>query len=91
MESGWMVLPEELLPKVLQRLLSSVRLRTEAGVQGPGHGAADVQWVEVPPRRTGDAAAAETGCHRRGAPWVLRAVVRRGSGVAGVQAIGVTH
>jgi hypothetical protein len=34
-------MPEELLPKVLQRLLSSVRLRTEAGVQGPGHGAAE--------------------------------------------------
>jgi hypothetical protein len=35
MESGWAELPEELLTKVLEALLSSVRLRTEAGwVQG---------------------------------------------------------
>jgi len=35
-------------------------------VQGLGEGAAGVQWVEVSPRRAGDAAAAETRCHRRG-------------------------
>jgi len=32
--------------------------------------------VEVPPRRAGDAAVAETGCHRRGAG----VLVRRGGG-----------
>ena len=32
MESGWAELPEELLTKVLEALLSGVRLRTEAGV-----------------------------------------------------------
>ena len=45
-------------------------------MQGLGEGAAGVQWVEVSPRRAGDAAAAETRCHRRGRVQL----VRRGGG-----------
>ena len=45
-------------------------------MQGLGEGAAGVQWVEVSPRRAGDAAAAETRYHRRGRVQL----VRRGGG-----------
>jgi hypothetical protein len=74
MESGWAVLSEELLTQVLEALLSSVRLRGLGA--GLGDGAAGVQWVEVPPRRAGDVAVAETGHHRRGrgACWCGAAV-----------------
>jgi hypothetical protein len=40
---------EELQRKMLCRLLSSVRLRRLGPVQGPGDGAAGVEWVEVLP------------------------------------------
>jgi hypothetical protein len=43
------------------------------GCKGLGDGAAGVQWVILSPCRAGDAAVAETGCHRRG-------LVRRGGG-----------
>ena len=52
MESGWMVLPEELLPKVLEALQAAEQCAPQdGGWMGAGlsDGPAGVQWVEVSP------------------------------------------
>jgi hypothetical protein len=68
-KSGWADLPDELVEKVLAKVLEVLggwaggRLGVLSGLR---HGAAGVRWVEGRARCAGDSSGADTADHRRG-------------------------